>query len=286
MANWCASFALNHMTFPGLGYRALFDVAAGIGVAGIELRNDLPTPLFGGDEPEVVKAAAASAHIRILALSQITRFNQWSIERRDAALDLMATAVACGAPAICLIPVNDGTCCGNGERQANLRLALRELKPMLEDHNLVGLVEPLGFDICSLRHKHEAVEAIESLGAKGRFRLIHDTFHHFLSGDREFFPEHTGLVHVSGVEDVSLSVSEMRDEHRVLVGAGDRLENIAQIDCLHQGGYDGPISVEAFSPKVHAMPDPASALKSSLEFINSQITRGATSWPKTGETAR
>ena len=34
---------------------------------------------------------------------------------------------------------------GNGERQAALRMALKALRPMLEDHGLVGLVEPLGF---------------------------------------------------------------------------------------------------------------------------------------------
>jgi 2-keto-myo-inositol isomerase len=49
-------------------------------------------------------------------------------------------------------------------------VALRELRPMLEDHGLIGLVEPLGFETCALRHKAEAADAIEALGAAGTFR--------------------------------------------------------------------------------------------------------------------
>jgi 2-keto-myo-inositol isomerase len=62
-----------------------------------------------------------------------------------------------------------------------LRVALKALKPMLEDHDLVGMVEPLGFEICALRYKSEAVEGIEAIGGKGRFKLVHDTFHHTLA---------------------------------------------------------------------------------------------------------
>jgi 2-keto-myo-inositol isomerase len=164
---------------------------------------------------------------------------------------------------------------GNGERQANLRVALRELKPMLEDHDLVGMVEPLGFEICALRYKAEAVEAIEALGARGRFKLVHDTFHHHLAHGGPIFPEHTGIVHLSGVVDPSLAVDEMGDQHRVLVDGSDRLGNVAQIAQLQAAGWHGPLSFEAFAPETHALHDPVSSLRHSMDFIQAQLAAKA-----------
>ena len=50
-------------------------------------------------------------------------------------------------------------------------------------------IEPLGFAESSLRLKREAVEAIDSVGGAHAFRLIHDTFHHAVAGERELFPD-------------------------------------------------------------------------------------------------
>src|SRR5690606_3741331 len=141
---------------------------------------------------------------------------------------LIDYAAACGARALVLVPKNDGTGQADGERQANLREALTALKPMLDAAGLIGLVEPLGFEICSLRSKREAVEAIQAIGGEETFRLVHDTFHHHLAGEQALFPEFTGLVHISGVEDPAIAVADMLDDHRVLVGPADRLANIDQ----------------------------------------------------------
>jgi 2-keto-myo-inositol isomerase len=59
----------------------------------------------------------------------------------------------------------------------------------------------------------------------------------------------------------------MRDEHRVLVDDGDRLGNLEQLDALLSAGYEGPISYEAFSPIVHGLADPETALSRSIAFI-------------------
>jgi 2-keto-myo-inositol isomerase len=70
------------------------------------------------------------------------------------------------------------------------------------------------------------VDAIDAVGGADRFKLVHDTFHHYLAGERELFPERTGLVHISGVEDRSLPHDEIRDGHRVLVSPGDLMDNV------------------------------------------------------------
>jgi len=148
---------------------------------------------------------------------------------------------------------------------------LSALKPMLEAAGIVGLVEPLGFEICSLRLKSEAAEAIEELGAKSTFCLVHDTFHHHLAGEPAIFPELTGLVHISGVSDPTVSVADMRDPHRVLVDASDRLDNVGQLRALLSAGYAGPASFEAFAPEVHALKDPVAAIKESMAYITGQL---------------
>lgn len=263
--------ALNHMAVPAMRYDAFLELARDLGCAGVEFRNDLDGPLFGEQDPATVQALAGRMGLRILTLAEVKSFNDWTDARRDAARALMQVAVACGAEAVSLIPRNDGLGLGNGERQGNLRVALRELLPLLDEHDLIGLVEPLGFETCALRQKSEAVEAIEALGAAHRFRLVHDTFHHMLAGGGPVFADHTGIVHVSGVTDPRLSINEMRDEHRVLVDGRDRLENVEQLRRLVAKGYGGPVSFEPFSPEVHALSDPAAALAGSFDFVAGRL---------------
>jgi 2-keto-myo-inositol isomerase len=260
-------FALNHMTVARLSFKELVALASKLGCVGIEVRNDLPQPLFDGMDPAAAGDLVRQNGLRLLAVAEVKRFNDWSDDKAAEALALMKIAKAAGAEAVSLIPRNDNLGMGNGERQAALRVALKALKPMLEDHDLIGMVEPLGFEICALRYKSEAVEGIEAVGGKGRFKLVHDTFHHTLANGGPLFPEHTGIVHISGVVDQAVSVSEMRDPHRVLVTTGDRLGNVDQIVALQAAGWNGPCSYEAFSPLVHALPDPASALKDSMDYI-------------------
>ena len=260
-------FALNHMTVARLSFRDLVALSAQLGCVGIEVRNDLPQPLFDGLDPAEAGAHVRNNGLRLLAVAEVKRFNDWSADKEAEALALMQIAKAAGAEAVSLIPRNDNLGMGNGERQANLRVALKALKPMLEDHNLVGMVEPLGFEICALRYKSEAVEGIEAVGGKGRFKLVHDTFHHTLAHGGPLFPEHTGIVHVSGVVDQEVGIADMRDPHRVLVTKGDRLGNVEQIAALQAVGWNGPVSFEAFSPEVHALTDPAPALRASMDLM-------------------
>ncbi len=58
-----------------------------------------------------------------------------------------------------------------------------------------------------------------------------------------------GLVHASGVES-DAAAGTLRDEHRVLVTAGDRVDNVGQIARLIARGYAGDVSLEPFAPQV------------------------------------
>ncbi|MCT8999761.1 TIM barrel protein [Chelativorans intermedius] len=269
-------FALNHMCAPQLSVSDFLDLAQALGAEGVEIRNDIEgNALADGTDPADVGRAAAARGLHIFSINALQRFNAWDGVREREARALIGQARACGAQALVLVPTNDGTGRANGERQANLRIALKALAPLLAEAGIVGLVEPLGFESCSLRHKSEAVEAIESLGLGGTFRLVHDTFHHFVAGESAFFPAHTGLVHLSGVTDGSLGRAVMRDGHRVLVDDQDRLDNVGQVAALRAAGYAGPLSFEPFSETVHRAPDLRRALADSMALVCERVRRRA-----------
>ena len=136
------------------------------------------------------------------------------------------------------------------------------MAPMLRARGLVGLVEPLGFPVSSLRTKRQALDAIDAAGAADVYQLVHDTFHHHLAGETEFFPDRTGIVHISGVVDPAVEVDAMLDPHRVLVDPGDRLENLAPDPRLWSGGGTTARTASSRSRrKSTCSPIPESALR-------------------------
>lgn len=265
-------FAINHMVTPALRPQAFFALARAIGVQDVEIRNDLTGNAIIDATPAAdIRAQAAEAGVKIATINALQRFNEWTPEREKEAIELADYAREAGAAALVLVPVNDGTGQEDGVRQANLRAALKGLLPILKARGLLGFVEPLGFEICSLRSKREAVAAIEDIGGQDTFRIVHDTFHHHLAGEPALFPQWTGLVHISGVTDAAVSISDMRDSHRVLVDAQDRLGNLSQIRDLLAGGYAGVVSFEPFAEEVQQLDDPAGALSQSIALIKSQL---------------
>lgn len=270
-------FALNHMTTPRLDCRAFLDLAASLGCIGVELRNDLAdkkltdAAFFDGEAPATVGGYARAKGLRLLGLSEAYGFNAWSEPMRAKIQLLIDQAVEAGAESISLIPRNDAPDYAEGERDEALRRSLGEILPMLDKAGLVALVEPLGFLTSSLRHKADAVAAIEAVGGQQRYRLVHDTFHHHLAGESEFFPAYTGIVHISGVVDAALAPAQMQDGHRILVDGRDRLGNVAQIEALLASGYAGAFSYEPFSREVHALENPAEAIGRSMDFIRDSL---------------
>jgi 2-keto-myo-inositol isomerase len=266
------TFALNHMVAPNLPPKDFFALCRSLGISRAEIRNDLDgNAIIDGTSAADIRELAGDAGVSILSINALQRFNEWTPARRDEAIRLADYARDCGAWALVLVPLNDGTGQGEAERRRNLREALSALKPILSERGLVGLVEPLGFEICSLRSKREAAEGIADVDGSSTFKMVHDTFHHHLAGEPDLFPGLTGLVHISGVADPAVSVANMRDPHRVLVDAADHLDNVGQIRALKDGGYAGAFSFEPFSPEVHALKDVRQALDDSMRFIDEQV---------------
>lgn len=265
-------FSLNHVTVAKSGFVEFLDIAVAAGCSNIELRNDLQQPLFSGLTAQNAGQLARQKGLKIAAIAQLENFNSWDELRATRAKSLIQMACDSGAEGISLIPGNNlkrGELERDGQRWYDkLLTSMENLAPLLRKASLTGFVEPLGFETASLKHKASLVQAMEELGLQDTFKLVHDTFHHALAGERALFPEYTGIVHVSGVSDRRIKYENMQDEHRGFVNADDRLGNIQQLSALRKRGYDGPISLEVFSPEAHELENPVEDIKATISYIN------------------
>lgn len=218
-----------------------------------------------------VRDETEAAGVTVLSINALQRFNLWDGAREVEAAALAADARDCGSRAFVLCPPNArGDRRDEAERRADLERALAALEPILLDHGLTGLVEPLGFEESSPRLKRTAVDAIDAVDSGRAFAVLHDTFYHFLAGETQTFPGRTGLVHISGIEG-PVSRARMRDGHRILVSSGDRLGNPERMRALVRGGYAGPFSSEPFAQTVQAVADVAPAPRESMAHVRAGV---------------
>jgi 2-keto-myo-inositol isomerase len=261
-------FSLNHMVAPKLGYAAFFDLAKLLGIDAVEIRNDIETSLMGNKNAKMIGKLAADKGITILNVNALQRFNQWNGAKASEASRLAEYTALTGAKALVLVPTNDKKFKPSHEaRLEGLRESLAGLAPILQHFGLIGCVEPLGFEECSLRLKAEALAAIDAVKQAKRFKVTHDTFHHFVAGETEMFAERTALIHVSGVTDKKHNASTMRDPQRVMVDGSDMIDNRGQVRQLMAAGYKGYVSFEPFSAAVHKSKQIARDVARSMDYL-------------------
>ena len=266
-------FSINRISAPRIPFAQFAALVQKLHVKVIEIRNDLPgVEMANGVAAKDIGAIAQAHGLTIRSINALQKFEQFDATREAEAVAMVRYAVECGAEALVLCPTNDLRDARSADqRHTDLVHALTKLKPLLDDNGLIGLVEPLGFEECAVRRKSQAVRAIREVGDTGTFKLVHDTFHHHLAGEGLFFPELTGLIHISGVEDTALSPSQMRDSHRVLVGAADRLGNAAQLNTLQNAGYKGYVSFEPFAEEIALATDIEKRLADSMAYLTTAV---------------
>lgn len=266
-------FAINRIAGSWMAFPAFAAMAQRLGVQAIELRNDLPAvELRDNTAPRTVGAIAADHGLTIRAINALQGFDQWTARKQGEAAALADYAAECGAQALVLCPTNQRHDSRDPrQRHEDLVHALHGLQPVLTGRRLTGLIEPLGFEECVVRRKSQARRAIDDLGPQTPFALVHDTFHHHLAGEPDIYPQSTGLVHVSGVDDPSLQVAQMRDPHRLLVGPNDRLGNVAQLRQLLAHGYEGYVSFEPFADSITQERDIERRLRDSMDYLSAAV---------------
>lgn len=266
-------FAINRICAARMPLSAFAAMARHLGVDTIEIRNDLDgVETRDGSSPETIAAITRHHGLTIRTINALQRFDRFDTIRAGEAAALIRFAAACGAQAVVLCPTNDRSDTRAFEQRHDALVhALSRLLPMLTDHGLTGLLEPLGFAECAMRRKSQAVRAMRELGSPPSLALVHDSFHHHLAGDDALFPQMTGLVHVSGVDDASVPVDALRDPHRVLLGPQDRLGNVAQLRALLDAGYSGVVSFEPFADSIITAPDIAQRLARSMAYLSAAV---------------
>jgi 2-keto-myo-inositol isomerase len=273
MANRTIKFGFNHTVRPSLTPEELIEAAAQVGAVAIELRNDIgANSLSDVDAARRIGAKAADRGLEVRSVNALYPFNVWNDERARQTEALARLAAACGATGLVMCPLNEGKLLEDTpEKAAGLRAALSGARAILGAFGLKGFVEPLGFPFSSLRFKRAAIDAIDDVQGADVFSLAHDTFHHRGAGEREIFAARTGLAHISGLEDATISFADMLDEHRVLVGPKDRLGNIEQLRQLYADGYDGIVSFEPFAKEVHDLARPIDAVRASMAYVREAL---------------
>jgi 2-keto-myo-inositol isomerase len=253
--------ALNRIVYPNVGMDEFFAITAELGIGKVELRNDLPGGTIIDDlTAEQVKQLAAKHRIQILTINALQKFNLPSnLQKATRELkSLIELARSIGCRAIVLCPNNDTADARSAEQSLRDTVAaLKAFRPLFEESGLLGYVEPLGFPESSLKSLLSASQAIRESGSRA-YRMVYDTFHHYLGPDdaddveKKLDISLVGLVHASGVE-ANLDKRQMKDAHRVLVTAKDRMGNVEQIARLLARGYSGDVSLEPFSAEVQRL---------------------------------
>ena len=176
-----------------------------------------------------------------------------------------------GIQAIVLVPLNDGTVKELTQQRELLGRSLKEIVKVLSDFEILGYVEPLGFTNSSLRSKAMVVEEIEKLQTT-KLKILHDTFHHFVAGEKEIFPSHTGLVHISGVSNQFKNI-ELNDNHRSVIDETDILDNIDQIQIFLKSGYKGHFSFEPFAKDLSGNKNLLDIIRTNFDYIENNLKK-------------
>src|SRR5919107_2961851 len=90
-------FALNHIAAPKRRFAQFLDLAHGLGVRAVEIRNDLPgVEIADGTDPAQVRREAEAQGVTILTINALYPFDVWNAEREEASRRLAAYAAASG----------------------------------------------------------------------------------------------------------------------------------------------------------------------------------------------
>lgn len=267
-------FAINRIIRPNLSLEEYLRFTIASGLKAVELRNDLiGGEIIDGIEVEKAKVLFEKSGVSVLTINAVQKFNLPS-QREVAVEEIKQLLMLCGVigcAGLVLCPNNDTA--DNRDEKEMIRdttESLRVYGPLFEGSGVTGLVEPLGFRQSSLRHKATAIEAIEASGYSECYKVVHDTFHHALGGEKSCFPEYTGMVHISGVI-CDVPFDALSDEDRVLIDKRDVIRNREQVQLLLSEGYADPISFEPFSSTLHQLEEESliHGIQESMKFLTS-----------------
>ncbi len=257
---------LNRIIKPQIPLEEFLKFTADLGIKYVEVRNDFTDKgILDGLSDAALEKAFKENGIQALTINALYPFDDVKVlnENVEKLKELIAEAKRIDCPQIVLCPLNDANDKRDPVQRADeLATALNAYGLLLAEAKMIGLIESLGFEISSLRTKRAALKGIARCNYPQSYKLLHDTFHHYLSNETEFFPKETAIVHVSGLL-AGKTKAATTDEDRILVTRDDIMDNRGQVAALLEGGCTAPISYEPFSSQVRDLP--LSELKAQLQ---------------------
>ena len=261
--------SLNQIILPNSSFEDFISFAKKLKIDAVEIRNDIKSNLIQKNDPSKIKNLSMENSIKILSINALQKFNIWNNEREKELITLCRYADKANINAIVLVPLNDGSINSAKQQIQLLEQSLLKINKIIDDFNVFGLVEPLGFTSSSLRYKSLAVNTIQNIQSK-KLKIIHDTFHHALADEKEFFPSLTGLVHISGVSNIYQN-SKLKDDYRSIIDENDILNNLKQIQRLFSSDYEGYFSFEPFSNSLIEDNNVLQIIQNSLKYIQANL---------------
>jgi 2-keto-myo-inositol isomerase len=264
------TFALNRTCALHLSLPDFIALAQMVGVKAVEIRNDIERREFANGMPaSELKARLDDAGLKLASVNALQRFNDWNADRAQEAEALITHAAALGAPGVVLCPAHLPGDDKHPDAHVRLCKGLSALQPMFAGAGITGYIEPLGMRHSSMNRQAQAVAAVDAIDGRSDFQMCYDTFQHFRASDDALFPEHIGLVHISGIARPDLGPTQLTEPDRGFVSPGDRVSNIARLRALLEAGYRGFVSMEPFSPETQQDPQTAERLRASLDYVSS-----------------
>ncbi|AHM71456.1 TIM barrel protein [Yersinia hibernica] len=251
-------FCINRKIAPNLNIESFFRLVKKCGLNKVELRNDMPGgQITDGLSTAQLNTLADEYEIEVVTINAVQYFNlpehsSFLLKEAESMLK-QAKAIHCHGVILC------PNCNANDRRSTEQKEqdtlnALILLAPLFKKYQVTGLVEPLGFNISSLRSHLLAQSIIRKSAAP--YKMVLDTFHYYLSDIAQAeFDAHIdvniiGLVHISGVEERRLK-STLTDEDRIMLSEQDKLNSKQQVANLERLGYQGIYAFEPFSSQLN-----------------------------------
>ncbi|MGE4800976.1 TIM barrel protein [Yersinia hibernica] len=251
-------FCINRKIAPNLNIESFFRLVKKCGLNKVELRNDMPGgQITDGLSTAQLNTLADEYEIEVITINALQYFNlpehgSFLLKEAESMLK-QAKAIRCHGVILC------PNCNANDRRSTEQKEqdtldALILLAPLFKKYQVTGLVEPLGFNISSLRSHLLAQSIIRKSAAP--YKMVLDTFHYYLSDIAQAeFDAHIdvniiGLVHISGVEERRLK-STLTDEDRIMLSEQDKLNSKQQVANLERLGYQGIYAFEPFSSQLN-----------------------------------
>lgn len=252
---------INRKTVPGLSLPEFLRLVNELGIHYVELRNDLGvkqsnTNILDGMDVAEVNKLLTKYQIKVTDINSLGNSDLLSNKQNNLSdlKEMIAVAKEINTNQILFCP----TMSKNDLRSDNQKFkegveCLNAYSSCLNDNDMSGLFETLGFPESSIRTPFRAIKLFKSANISN-FKVVADIFHWYMGGvtkeelNEKLDVSYVGLIHMSTIVD-NKPKEKMTDQDRVLLEDinKDVINSYDTIKWFDQHGYTGLYSFEGFS---------------------------------------